>query len=224
MRYYTVLGIFRDRADVEQAIDHLRDDGFRVKDISLVMKNEVEGTDLASSTGAHVAGGAVTGATTGAVIGGIAGLLVGIGALTIPGLGAFLIGGPLAAALGLTGAAATTASGAVTGAVAGGLLGAIMGLGIPEEQARVYETQVQAGGILLAVPASENRVDDALDILEEFGASEVKSVLLSREHMYDFDEEEDSDDDYHRRYDQPSAHFAGAKGGRSRQHHRHLRD
>jgi hypothetical protein len=173
-----VLGVFANRTEAEDAIDDLKDAGYNPKDISIVMKDTAEGQAVASNTGANVASGAATGATTGGVIGALAGLLVGIGAIAVPGVGALLIGGPLAAALGLTGAAASTVSGAVTGALAGGLLGALMGLGIPEEDAKVYEQQVKAGGILVAVPAREGEGSDARNILEDDGAQQVRSIAM----------------------------------------------
>lgn len=174
-----VLGVFADRANAEDAIAALEDKGYNPKDISIMMKDAGEAREVAESTGADVAGGAVSGATTGAVVGGIAGLLIGIGAITIPGLGALLIGGPLAAALGLTGAAATTASGAVTGALAGGLIGALVSLGVPEEDAKVYASRIESGGILVAVPAHEGEGTDARATLEDHGADQVRSVSMT---------------------------------------------
>lgn len=170
-----VLGVFDDRTHAENAINKLGSSGFNSKDISIVMKDSVEGQRMADSTGANVAEGAVSGAATGGVIGGIAGLLMGIGAITIPGLGPLLIGGPIAAALGLTGAAATTVTGAATGAVAGGLLGALMGLGLPKEKAEVYQQRIEQGAILLAVPTRDNG-DTAKGILETNGASDVTTL------------------------------------------------
>ena len=170
-----VLGVFDNRTQAEKAINDLGNSGFNSKDISIVMKDTVEGQHMADSTGANMAEGAVSGAATGGVIGGIAGLLMGIGAITIPGLGPLLIGGPIAAALGLTGAAATTVTGAATGAVAGGLLGALMGLGLPKEKAEVYQQRIEQGAILLAVPTTGNE-SNAKNILETSGASDVTTL------------------------------------------------
>jgi uncharacterized membrane protein len=181
-----VLGVFNDRVDAEDAIDELKDIGYNAKDISIVMRDSEEGRAISHSTGASVADSAVTGATTGGVIGGLAGLLIGIGAIAIPGVGAILIGGPLAAALGLTGAAATTVSGAVTGALAGGLVGALVGIGVPEEDARVYEESVSQGAILVAVPVSEGRTEEARTILEDNGAQQVRAIETTEHHRRHF--------------------------------------
>ncbi len=173
-----VLGVFGDRSRAEDAIEELKGAGYATKDISIIMKDSGEAREMAESTGTKAAEGAVSGATTGGTIGAIAGLLIGIGAIAIPGVGALLIGGPIAAALGLSGAAATTVSGAVTGALAGGLVGALTGLGIPEEEAKVYEKEITAGAILVAVPTRTETDDAAVGILEEHGATQVRSVPM----------------------------------------------
>ena len=200
----TILGIFTERSHVEDAIDRLKTDGYKPEDISIVMKDTREVSDIGEDTGADVAGGAVSGATTGAVIGGLAGLLAGT---IIPGLGAFLIGGPIAAALGLGGAAATTVSGAATGAVAGGLLGALMGLGLSRDEAEVYESRLKEGAILLAVPVRAGEETQVTRIFEEYNASDIKVVAPA--------EEKYSEPDVS--FGESSSQYAafGAKGGKS---------
>lgn len=174
----TVLGLFNDREHAESAIDHLNLAGYNPKDMSIVMKDKEEARGLGESTGANVAGGAATGATTGAVIGGLAGLLIGIGTIAIPGIGGLLIGGPIAAAIGLSGAAATTAEGALTGAIAGGLVGALVGLGLPKEHAKHYEERIKQGAILLAVPATDGKEQEAFEIMSDHGASDLQMINM----------------------------------------------
>lgn len=169
----TVIGIFGDRQRADQAIDELERQGFANQDISVIVR---ENTARGQTGGATIVEGVASGATTGGVIGGVAGLLVGIGAVTIPGIGALLIGGPIAAALGLTGAAAVTVSGAVTGALAGGLVGALVSLGVPEEEAKVYESRIREGAVLVAVPVKD-KDDEVRAILEKHGAEKIRSVV-----------------------------------------------
>lgn len=169
-----VLGVFSDQDEAISAIDELKTAGYDPKEMSLLMKDKSKAEDVAEETGADVAEGATEGATTGAILGGLAGLLA---ATVIPGLGAFFIGGPIAAALGLGGAAASTVSGAVTGAAAGGLLGALTeAFGLSEDEARVYESRVNEGGILVAVPAKSAEGEDVRDIMNSHGADNVKTV------------------------------------------------
>lgn len=177
----TVLGIFRDREDANDALDHLHDKKFEAEQISIITQdNEVyhtQGDDRAD----NVAGGAASGIATGGALGALAGLLIGIGAITIPGLGAILVGGPLAAALGLTGAAATTVSGAVTGALAGGLVGALTGLGLPENEAQEYENEIREGAILIAVNTSDRDAEIVEEILRHNNADKIRSLDVPKQ-------------------------------------------
>ncbi len=172
-----VLGVFNQQTQAETAIEALKNRGYDPKEISVIMKDTEQATDLEDNTGANVADGAASGAVTGGALGALAGVLVGIGAIVIPGIGGVLIGGPIAAALGLGGAAATTATGAITGAVAGGLVGALVGLGVPEESAKTYQESVKAGAILLAVPTLHEATHiEVKGILEGAGANQVTEV------------------------------------------------
>ena len=75
--------------------------------------------------------------------------------------------GGLATAFGVTGG--TAVAGAGIGAAAGGILGALAGLGIPESEARYFETGFRAGGVLVTVEAGA-RVLEAMAILDRSGA------------------------------------------------------
>jgi len=174
----TVIGMFQNQRDSENAIEELKDLGYDPKEMSVVMREARKAEEVAQNTGVQVGQGAASGATAGGAIGALAGLLVGIGAITIPGLGPLLVAGPIATAFGLTGAAAATASGAVGGALAGGLLGALVGVGIPKEEAQRYEEQIRAGGILLAVPSRDVRRDEVKDTLPRHHATDIRQLDL----------------------------------------------
>ncbi len=179
----TILGIFNERSSAEDAINKLDAIGYNPKDISILMKDRGEAKEMGSSTGVEVAGGAVTGATTGGVLGALAGLLVSTGVL--PGLGAFFVGGPLAVALGLTGVAATTVSGAATGALAGGILGALTGFGLSDDDAKIYESRINDGGILVAVPTRTGEEDEVTAIMQEYGADQIRSVAEREDRAFE---------------------------------------
>src|SRR5688572_9899260 len=111
--------------------------------------------------------GAVTGALTGGAVGGVLGWLLGIGALSIPGLGPFIAAGPIMAAL----------SGSAVGAAAGGITGALIGMGIPEYEAKRYETNVKEGKVLVSVHADDgDEVRRAKEIFERSGAEDIASA------------------------------------------------
>jgi hypothetical protein len=163
----TIAGLFAEREAAERAINDLKDAGFAGDQIGVAMRDRTAQGELAEDTGTKAAEGATTGALGGGVLGGLVGFLVGIGALAIPGIGPVVAGGALATAFGLGGG--TAVAGAGIGAAAGGIAGALVGMGIPDEEAKHFETGFRAGGVLVTVRAQEKAMD-ALAILERNGA------------------------------------------------------
>ena len=163
----TVAGLFPHRASAEQAIDALKAAGFTGDQIGMALRDRTAQGVLLEDTGVQVAEeAATTGALGGGLLGGLTGLLIGIGGLAIPGLGPVVAGGVLATAFGVAGG--TAVAGAGIGAAAGGLLGALAGLGIPESEARYFETGFRAGQVLVTVEAGA-RVLEAMAILDRHG-------------------------------------------------------
>ena len=162
-----VFGIYRNRLEVEQAVDALRAEGFRSTDISVLFP-ENEGTkNFAHEKATKAPEGTAAGAGTGAVVGGTLGWLAGIGALAIPGLGPLIAAGPIVAAL----------TGVGVGGAIGGISGALIGMGIPEYEAKRYEGRVKEGGLLLSVHSDNSDwTRKAKDILERTGADDVSST------------------------------------------------
>ena len=160
----TVVAVFDDRDDAQDAINALRDAGFMADDISILARDRDVAGRLAEDTGADVAAGAATGALAGGLLGGVAGWIIGIGALAIPGVGRIIAAGPLAAALG----------GAAIGATGGGIIGALTGVGIPEDEARYYNDEFRRGGIVVTIQA-RGRYDEARALLREYGGRDTES-------------------------------------------------
>jgi hypothetical protein len=163
----TVAGLFREREAAERAINDLKDAGFSGDQIGVAMRDRTAQGELVEDTGTKAAEGATTGALGGGLLGGLVGFLVGIGALAIPGIGPVVAGGALASAFGLGGG--TAVAGAGIGAAAGGIAGALVGMGLPDEEAKHFETGFREGGVLVTVRA-EARAMEALAILERNGA------------------------------------------------------
>lgn len=160
-------GIYRNREQVERAVDALMGAGFRGEDISVLMPDNIGTKDFAAEKNTKAPEGATTGATTGGVVGGTLGLLAGIGAIAIPGLGPFIAAGPIMGAL----------AGIGTGGVVGGIIGALVGMGIPEYEAKRYEGMIKEGKILLSVHCDNSDwVGRAKDILRDTGAEDVASA------------------------------------------------
>jgi len=162
-----VLGIYRNYSSVENAVEVLKEAGFRNSDISVLFPERAGSKDFAHDKGTRVPEGAATGAGTGALLGGALGWLVGIGTLAIPGLGPFIAAGPIMATL----------AGMGVGGAVGGITGALIGMGIPERQAKHYEVQVKEGGILLSVHSDNSDwAKRAKGILERTDAQDISST------------------------------------------------
>lgn len=151
-------GTFRDRESAERAYDSLRERGYADDDVNVLMTDDTRRRHFSSPAardtelGSKAAEGAATGAAVGGITGAIAGVLLAAGTIALPGIG-LVIAGPLAAGLAGLGA----------GGAAGGLIGGLIGAGIPEERAKLYESDLKGGGIVLGV---QPRTDDDAVYLE----------------------------------------------------------
>ena len=161
-----VFGIYRNRPQVEQAVDSLVADGFRTEDISVLLPENVGTKDFAHEKNTKAPEGATTGVATGGVVGGTLGLLAGIGALAIPGVGPLIAAGPIMGAL----------AGLGVGGAVGGIVGALVGMGIPEYEAKRFEGAVKNGGTLLSVHCdTSDEISRAKDVLKGTGARDIAS-------------------------------------------------
>ena len=162
----TAIGLFDHQDDLERVLNELKASGFAPEQVSLVAKDRGATREVVETTGMGGGEGAGVGAVAGGITGGLLGWLVGIGALAIPGIG------PIVAA----GALATTIGGAAIGAAAGGLIGALVDLGIPEEEATLYQEGVGRGGMLLTVNAqSDAQLYEAHETMRRNGGTEVRT-------------------------------------------------
>ncbi|MBR8836792.1 MAG: histidine kinase, partial [Stigonema ocellatum SAG 48.90 = DSM 106950] len=162
------IGVFSSRGDVEGALHELRDSGFPMDRASVIAQNsdstdDIAGAEVRERVGNKADEGATVGALSGGTLGGLTGLLVGLGALAIPGIGPIMLAGATATAL------ATTLAGAGIGAVAGSLVGGLIGLGIPEEEARAYNSRVERGHYLVIIDGTDSEIARARAILERRG-------------------------------------------------------
>ncbi|MCS6863689.1 MAG: hypothetical protein RMJ56_01670 [Gemmataceae bacterium] len=152
----TVIGVFSIREEMEQAIRELRAAGFSEDSIGMISRDP-EGRLVSEGGGQTLVS---EGAAAGAVVGASAGALVGWGMVsgTIPVIGPVL-------ALGTLGTILVNAAG---GATILGIVGALVGLGIPEDEAKFYEAEVQGGRFLVTVDARD-RQTEAWTILNRSG-------------------------------------------------------
>lgn len=160
-----VTGLFKSRLAAEAAVDVLIKRGYSRDDISVLMSDATKNKEFAVQTKTHAADGAGIGGAVGGVVGATLAAIAAVGtAIALPGIG-LVIAGPIAAAL----------AGAGAGGATGGIIGALIGVGIPEYRAKVYDSGLRGGGILLGVEASSDEDADKLEkLLEDVGAEHVK--------------------------------------------------
>ena len=156
----TIVGVFFDRSDAEEAVEEIRNRGFTEDEISIVAREESLSSDSGDEGDDFLDHDLTTGTSTGGAIGGLAGLLVGAGAMAIPGIGPILAAGPIAAGL--------------TGLVAGGLVGGLVDLGIPQDRSERLEQEVQQGGILAIIEAENDESEEISETLRDYGAKDVE--------------------------------------------------
>ena len=160
----SIFGILKTREQAENVVERLRNAGFMSNDISMLFADTSGTRDFAIEHATKAPEGTTTGGTTGFVVGGVLGWLAGIGSLAIPGVGPFIAAGPIMAAL----------SGAAVGTAVGGIVGALVGMGIPEYEARRYESKIKEGNILISVHAENSeQADRAKEILVASKAEDV---------------------------------------------------
>jgi hypothetical protein len=164
----TVIGIFDAPEDAIRAVDELVEHGFGHDTIGVIGGPELGGT------GEHVTATDDTEETSdkvmsaigkGVAVGGGLGALSGaVTSLIIPGIG------PLVAA----GVLATAFVGGALGASVGGVMAGLMQAGVDEPAARLFGSALRHGRMLVTVRASQDRVRDAVMILDRNGALDLE--------------------------------------------------
>lgn len=166
-----VYGAFDTRMELESTVDNLKAQGFRNSDISVLIPSGSDQDEFVRTLEVPVketkaTEGATTGAVGGLAFGGALGWLAGAGALAIPGIGPFVAAGPIMAALAAAG----------IGGTLGGITGALVGSGIPEDEAKKYESYLKDGGMLLSVHTDDKEwMEKARMILRSGGAKDITS-------------------------------------------------
>ncbi|MGQ4650497.1 general stress protein [Lyngbya aestuarii] len=158
------VGVFSTYQETEAALEQLKTSGFSLNKVSLIVRDadqheDITGVKTKERISDHAEQGAATGALAGGALGGLTGLLVGLSSLAIPGIGSIIFAGAEAATI------TSIITGGAVGAVAGGLVGALVGLGIPEDRAKVYSDRVSAGDYLVIVKGSQEEISRAESIL-----------------------------------------------------------
>ena len=163
----TVVALFADRENAEQAVSRLVKAGFPPEHVGYL-----EPTDVRElrNPGRGAAEGIAAGGASGALIGGVLGALVtGL----VPGVGLALVGGALVPVI------MGVVTGGSTGAVAGGLLG----VAASAEDEPYFMEEIQAGRILVSVEVPDEAAEaKAAALLRESNALEVDSLGTAHLH------------------------------------------
>lgn len=163
-------GMFRDRESTENAYNSLNERGYSKDDIHLVMSEKTMKFDYEVdankknkiSTKASARAG--KGSAIGGAIGAIVGVIAAIGtSVLIPGFGV-LVAGSLA--VGLVGAGA--------GGITGGVIGVFVSLGIPEAKAKLYESGLKEGNVVISVMPRND--EDAKFLENNWRANRVEEI------------------------------------------------
>jgi hypothetical protein len=154
------VGVFNSLQQAKRALQELLGAGFSNEQLGIASREDT------LKEGIHHPGHKIepSDAATGIVAGGALGGLLGaaIATVLVPGIGPIILAGALAG----------IGAGAVAGMKATGFLTAALELGIPEEEARYYEDQLDAGRTIVTVTAGD-RAAEARTILNRHGATEA---------------------------------------------------
>ena len=158
-----VTATFGDPEAAERAVQALMEGHFAADEISILVADSEGRHEEIVEHDTGVAEGVAGGVAAGAVLGALGATLVATGVVAAPGL-TLLATGPLLAAL----------KGAAAGAAAGLEIGALAGLGFWKDEAHIHAKALEAGGIVVGVPADHERADHAREVLRDAGADQVQ--------------------------------------------------
>jgi len=170
-----VTGVFRSRYDAQCSHEWLLTRGYTAQEINVLMSDATRTAYLADEkrgrqdAGNMAMAGVATGGAVGTAVGATLGAIATVGSinLLLPGFG-LVLAGPVVGAL----------AGGGAGAIAGGVIGGLVGLGIPESNAKAYETALREGGVVIGVVPHTDQ--DSRDIEQEFRNRNAENIIRAR--------------------------------------------
>lgn len=168
---HTVVGVFENPTDAEEAINGLKMAGFTPDSISVVARDRTVQNDLTAASGNEAGQGALVGALGGGSLGAVLGWLLAGGTALIPGIGPVIAAGVFGATVG----------GAIIGGTLGGIAGALAGAGVPQEEAAEYSEYVKKGNSLVTAHAANGELlNAAMDVFDRNHAVSARYYDLSK--------------------------------------------
>ena len=153
-----VVGVYDSLNQAKFALRVLRRGDFPWQQAELVASRLEDHPELAQEL--EMGDDSIRDAAIGAGLGGLVGVLAGLGAVASAGAGAVFIFGPVAAGL--------------TAATVGAFLGAMAGWGVHQRDIQHYEQCIALGKALVVANGSPLELVDAMRILQETDAIEVR--------------------------------------------------
>lgn len=161
MSHTLVLGLFEDPAAAAAAARALHAHGLDNERLSIVAATHAEEEVLARALGGSP-GAEIEDSRLAARLGELGAHLVAAVAVVLPGIGPIVAGGPLAAEFG-----------EAAGHAVGGIAAVLRDAGVDEAVALMWQTRVDAGGVLLGAHVTVAAADGIEAVFRESGARDV---------------------------------------------------
>jgi cation transport regulator ChaB len=168
----TISAIFAEQNQIDSVVRRLIERGIPKEDISVLGRNFQSETKITGFISKRdvILGGLRSGAIFGSLFGSFLSLLTGVGVLLIPFVGPVVAAGPIGAIL------LGAASGAIAGSAGAGLVSVLTAVGMPEEQAALYQTRLEAGEFMMMLEVPADRVGEYQLLLESAGAKDIHTA------------------------------------------------
>jgi cation transport regulator ChaB len=165
----TISAVFEEQNQIDGVVRRLIERGIPKEDISVMGRNFQSETRITGFISKRdvILGGLRSGAIFGSLFGSFLSLLTGVGVLLVPFVGPVVAAGPIGAILlGAT-------SGALAGSAGAGLVSVLAALGMPEEQAALYQTRLEAGEFVMMLEVAADRTGEYQLLLESSGGKDI---------------------------------------------------
>lgn len=162
-RVRTIFALFADYAEAREAIEALRDRGFRVDAMNAIILTEAARS--AMDVNLRTADAQASVGLSGRTLRGLDRLLATEQSVPLPPVGSVLAAGELANFI--------VAAAGASGSTNGGLVDALVDFGVPREAAEAYQRGVMEGGLLFWMRTDDERAGEAREIIQEHRATRV---------------------------------------------------
>lgn len=159
-----IFGVYRTAREMGTGVEALREAGFRHENVSVLLSEAPFPKELVQEKESNAGEESAPEVVIESVLGGQSRVRIVMTSEKAP----LIAAGALMAGL----------AGFNAGGALGGITGALTRMGVPEFEAKRYETGIQEGGILLAVElAAPDRIETVQEVLKRTGAQDISFTL-----------------------------------------------